>query len=206
MFQTRKPFRYACLRILLTHLAASPKTATMIHPKSLGVRNRWRYNIKFDIDLFISGVYPQINFQLSLFCFLLWCLQKGWWFSMIHMMYDWMKKKRMILLEYSVIFCFGILLWKIAAFFANHIRVTESIGGEIILLLLPLWWFLGKLLHCRWIDREPLCSNFILFYTFLYFVILLYFARKRYEKMRFALDFSAPLTKRIFLFFLLFIW
>ena len=44
-------------------------------------------------------------------------------------------------------------------------------------------------------------QQFYILLYFLYFVILLYSARKLYEKMRFALDFSAPLTKRIFLFF-----
>lgn len=64
-------------------------------------------------------------------------------------MIDLIKKKKTVLLEYSILLIFGILLWRIAALFANHVRVTDSIGGEIIFLLLPLWWFLGKLLYCR---------------------------------------------------------
>lgn len=62
---------------------------------------------------------------------------------------DMTKSKKTIVLEYSVLLFFGIVLWRCTAFFANALRGTASIGGEIIFLLLPLWWFLGKLLYCR---------------------------------------------------------
>lgn len=46
--------------------------------------------------------------------------------------------------KYITLFIIGILLYSISADVAYIQRGYKSIGGEVLILLLPLWWYLAE--------------------------------------------------------------